>query len=57
MAAEADFDTASAKSQLTAFVTALVISAIAITLCSRPGTKDYVGGRRPSAARMPPRIG
>ncbi|MFF5933331.1 hypothetical protein [Streptomyces sp. NPDC012508] len=57
MVAQADFDTESAKTQLIGFVTALLLSVTAITLCSRRGTKEYVGGRRPSAPRQPPRIG
>ncbi|MFV0131933.1 hypothetical protein ACLGIH_01445 [Streptomyces sp. HMX87] len=57
MVAQADFGTASAKAQLVGFITALILSVTAVTLCSRRGTKDYVVGRRPSASRMPPRIG
>ncbi|MEU6947417.1 hypothetical protein ABZ957_19575 [Streptomyces sp. NPDC046316] len=56
MVAQAEFDTESAKTQLMGFVTALVLSVIAITLCSQRGTKDYVGGR-PSTPGQPPRIG
>ncbi|MFG2772801.1 hypothetical protein [Streptomyces sp. NPDC048350] len=57
MVAQADFDTEAAKTQLMGFVTALVLSAIAITLCSQRGTKDYVGERRSSTPGQPPRIG
>ncbi|MEU3221429.1 hypothetical protein [Streptomyces sp. NPDC006971] len=54
MVAQADFDTESAKTELIGFITALVLSTTAITLCSPQGTKDYVEGRRPSTPRLPP---
>lgn len=57
MVAQADFDTELAQAQLIGFITALVLSVTAITLCSQPGTKDYVEARRPPTPRPPPRIG
>ncbi|MFJ2738684.1 hypothetical protein ACIO3O_03350 [Streptomyces sp. NPDC087440] len=57
MIAQGDFDSESIQAQLLGFLCALVLSVIAITLCSLRGTKAYVEGRRPSGPGLPPRIG
>ncbi|GHH45781.1 hypothetical protein [Streptomyces candidus] len=57
MIAQADFGSETVRAQLIGFVCALVLSAVAITLCSRRGTKAYVDGYRPSGPGTPPRIG
>ncbi|WP_344646406.1 hypothetical protein, partial [Streptomyces durmitorensis] len=58
MIAQADFSTDTAQAQLAGFISGLILSVVAIVLCSQQGTKAYVeGGGRFSGRGRPGRIG